>query len=181
MSVLEKFHCILITEWTNFNNVNQLLFNFSPDFIDQVGDKYYIGVSTFVRVQLKDGTYHEDVGYGVSEGMRSKALSIEKARKEAVTDGLKRALRHVASSTNKTKRKKQPHPQALSSLVPRPKLPRLQFLIILQVIKNWSQGRPGNEAMGSPHMTESYKDSIVIVFFLFCLFVCLFCLYLYLR
>jgi len=45
-------------------------------------------------VQLKDGTYHEDVGYGVSEGMRSKALSIEKARKEAVTDGLKRALRY---------------------------------------------------------------------------------------
>ena len=43
-------------------------------------------------MQLKDGTYHEDVGYGVSEGMRSKALSIEKARKEAVTDGLKRAL-----------------------------------------------------------------------------------------
>ena len=50
-------------------------------------------MSTFVRVQLKDGAYHEDVGYGVSEGMRSKALSIEKARKEAVTDGLKRALR----------------------------------------------------------------------------------------
>ena len=70
-------------------------FHFSSDFIDQVGDKYYIGISTFVRVQLKDGTYHEDVGYGVSEGMRSKALSIEKARKEAVTDGLKRALRYV--------------------------------------------------------------------------------------
>ena len=50
-------------------------------------------MSTFVRVQLKDGAYHEDIGYGVSEGMRSKALSIEKARKEAVTDGLKRALR----------------------------------------------------------------------------------------
>ena len=65
----------------------------STDFIDQSSERFYIGVSTFVRVQLKDGTYHEDVGYGVSEGMRSKALSIEKARKEAVTDGLKRALR----------------------------------------------------------------------------------------
>ena len=63
------------------------------DFIDQSGERFYVGVSTFVRVQLKDGAYHEDVGYGVSEGMRSKALSIEKARKEAVTDGLKRALR----------------------------------------------------------------------------------------
>ncbi|XP_047597400.1 DNA repair protein RAD52 homolog isoform X6 [Lutra lutra] len=40
----------------------------------------------------QDGSYHEDVGYGVSEGLKSKALSLEKARKEAVTDGLKRAL-----------------------------------------------------------------------------------------
>jgi len=42
---------------------------------------------------VEDGVYHEDVGYGVSEGMRSKALAIEKARKESVTDGLKRALK----------------------------------------------------------------------------------------
>ncbi len=71
----------------------KLHFIFIIDFIDQVNDKYYIGISAFIRVQLKDGAYHEDVGYGVSEGMRSKALSLEKARKEAVTDGLKRALR----------------------------------------------------------------------------------------
>jgi DNA repair and recombination protein RAD52 len=30
----------------------------------------------------------------VSEGQKSKALSLEKARKEAVTDGLKRALKY---------------------------------------------------------------------------------------
>ena len=42
---------------------------------------------------LQDGVFHEDIGYGVSEGMKSKALSLEKARKEAVTDGLKRALK----------------------------------------------------------------------------------------
>ncbi|KAG7281871.1 hypothetical protein CRUP_031120 [Coryphaenoides rupestris] len=42
---------------------------------------------------LQDGSFHEDVGYGVSEGLRSKALSLEKARKEAVTDGMKRALK----------------------------------------------------------------------------------------
>ena len=41
----------------------------------------------------KDGVFHEDIGYGVAEGMKSKALSLEKARKEAVTDGLKRALK----------------------------------------------------------------------------------------
>lgn len=43
---------------------------------------------------LQDGSFHEDVGYGVSEGLKSKALSLEKARKEAVTDGMKRALKY---------------------------------------------------------------------------------------
>lgn len=43
---------------------------------------------------LQDGAFHEDVGYGVSEGLKSKALSLEKARKEAVTDGMKRALKY---------------------------------------------------------------------------------------
>ncbi|XP_076877734.1 DNA repair protein RAD52 homolog isoform X2 [Brachyhypopomus gauderio] len=63
------------------------------DFVDLINGKFYVGVSAFVKVQLKDGSYHEDVGYGVSEGLKSKALSLEKARKEAVTDGLKRSLK----------------------------------------------------------------------------------------
>uniref|UniRef100_A0A8D1WW34 RAD52 homolog, DNA repair protein n=1 Tax=Sus scrofa TaxID=9823 RepID=A0A8D1WW34_PIG len=50
------------------------------------------------RVAYTDGSYHEDVGYGVSEGLKSKALSLEKARKEAVTDGLKRALRSFGNA-----------------------------------------------------------------------------------
>ncbi|KAM6960570.1 DNA repair protein RAD52 homolog, partial [Aplochiton taeniatus] len=63
------------------------------DFVDLINGKFYVGVSAFIKVQLKDGSFHEDVGYGVSEGLKSKALSLEKARKEAVTDGLKRALK----------------------------------------------------------------------------------------
>ncbi|KAM9854437.1 DNA repair protein RAD52 homolog [Aulostomus maculatus] len=63
------------------------------DFVDLINGKFYVGVSAFIKVQLKDGSYHEDVGYGVSEGLKSKALSLEKARKEAVTDGMKRALK----------------------------------------------------------------------------------------
>ncbi|XP_070828630.1 DNA repair protein RAD52 homolog [Chaetodon trifascialis] len=63
------------------------------DFVDLINGKFYVGVSAFVKVQLKDGSFHEDVGYGVSEGLKSKALSLEKARKEAVTDGMKRALK----------------------------------------------------------------------------------------
>lgn len=51
-------------------------------------------ISVWRMLLLQDGAYHEDVGYGVSEGLRSKALSLEKARKEAVTDGMKRALKY---------------------------------------------------------------------------------------
>lgn len=80
----------------------QYLSNYFPfpflDFVDLNNGKFYVGVCAFVKVQLKDGSYHEDVGYGVSEGLRSKALSLEKARKEAVTDGLKRALRSFGNA-----------------------------------------------------------------------------------
>jgi hypothetical protein len=47
---------------------------------------------------LKDGTYHEDIGYGVSEGQKSKGQAIEMARKSAVTDGLKRSLRNFGNA-----------------------------------------------------------------------------------
>lgn len=53
---------------------------------------------TLSHSRMWDGSYHEDVGYGVSEGLKSKALSLEKARKEAVTDGLKRALRSFGNA-----------------------------------------------------------------------------------
>ncbi|KAF9342466.1 DNA repair protein rad52, partial [Mortierella sp. AD094] len=63
------------------------------DFMDLDHDgKVSIGVSVIVKVTLKDGTFHEDVGYGASENQKSKAASFEKAKKEATTDGLKRAL-----------------------------------------------------------------------------------------
>lgn len=51
-------------------------------------------VNLCVTFFFQDGSFHEDVGYGVSEGLKSKALSLEKARKEAVTDGMKRALKY---------------------------------------------------------------------------------------
>ncbi|CAE1295927.1 RAD52 [Acanthosepion pharaonis] len=88
----------LANETFGFNGWSHSISNQTVDFIDHFNGRYYVGVSAFVRVQLKDGVYHEDIGYGVSEGMKSKALSIEKARKEAVTDGLKRALKSFGNS-----------------------------------------------------------------------------------
>lgn len=104
------------------------------DFVDLINGKFYVGVSAFIKVQLKvrytsccdikcsftrlvsrdvflqDGAFHEDVGYGVSEGLKSKALSLEKARKEAVTDGMKRALKYQSFISMKHKTKvEHPH------------------------------------------------------------------------
>lgn len=56
------------------------------------GGRVNCGVSAVVRIQLKDGTYHEDVGYGISENQKTKGAALEKAKKEAVSDALKRSV-----------------------------------------------------------------------------------------
>ncbi|NP_001397214.1 DNA repair protein RAD52 homolog isoform 6 [Mus musculus] len=88
----------LANEMFGYNGWAHSITQQNVDFVDLNNGKFYVGVCAFVKVQLKDGSYHEDVGYGVSEGLRSKALSLEKARKEAVTDGLKRALRSFGNA-----------------------------------------------------------------------------------
>ncbi|XP_075870891.1 DNA repair protein RAD52 homolog isoform X2 [Nelusetta ayraudi] len=83
----------LANEMFGYNGWSHSITQQNVDFVDLINGKFYVGVSAFIKVQLKDGAYHEDIGYGVSEGLKSKALSLEKARKEAVTDGMKRALK----------------------------------------------------------------------------------------
>lgn len=56
-----------------------------------------IGLSVVVRITLKDGTYHEDTGYGGIENCKSKIAAFEKAKKEGTTDALKRALRNFGN------------------------------------------------------------------------------------
>ena len=62
-----------------------------PQLSEENG-KFEVGVTAVVKVTLKDGTCHEDVGYGMAEGPK-KGPAIEKAKKQAVTDARKRALR----------------------------------------------------------------------------------------
>ncbi|KAI7822933.1 hypothetical protein BC939DRAFT_397679 [Gamsiella multidivaricata] len=76
-----------------FDGWSSAITDVTVDFLDIDHEgKVSVGVSVMVRVSLKDGTYHEDIGYGSSESQKSKASSFEKAKKEATTDGLKRAL-----------------------------------------------------------------------------------------
>jgi DNA repair and recombination protein RAD52 len=60
--------------------------------VEETQGKFRVGVTAVVKVSLKDGTSHEDVGYGLAENPR-KGIAIENAKKEAVTDARKRALR----------------------------------------------------------------------------------------
>ena len=77
-----------------FNGWSSSIVNFQVDYIDELPQqRVNLGMSVVVRVTLRDGTYHEDVGYGHIENAKGKAAAFEKTKKEATTDALKRALR----------------------------------------------------------------------------------------
>lgn len=85
----------LANEVFGFNGWSSAIKIITIDFIDENphNGKISLGLSVTVRVTLRDGTYHEDIGYGHIENCKGKAAAFEKAKKEGTTDGLKRALR----------------------------------------------------------------------------------------
>ncbi|UZJ56850.1 hypothetical protein CBS101457_006170 [Exobasidium rhododendri] len=95
LSYLEGWKAIdLANEVFGFNGWSSAVVRMDVDFLDEVeGKRYNVGVSAIVRITLRDGTYHEDLGFGHCENVKMKHMALEKARKEATTDALKRALR----------------------------------------------------------------------------------------
>ncbi|KAI9737791.1 MAG: DNA repair protein rad52 [Cirrosporium novae-zelandiae] len=92
--------CIgLANEVFGFNGWSSAIKETCIDFLDENEHtgKVSLGISVIVRVTLKDGTYHEDVGYGHIENCKGKAPAFEKAKKEGTTDALKRALRNFGN------------------------------------------------------------------------------------
>jgi DNA repair and recombination protein RAD52 len=89
----------LANEVFGFNGWSSSVQNVQVDFVDEntTNGKITLGLSTIVRVTLRDGTYHEDIGYGHIENCKGKAAAFEKAKKEAVTDAMKRALRNFGN------------------------------------------------------------------------------------
>ena len=81
----------------SFNGWSHSIISQTVDYCDDLGGKFNVGISTIVRVTIKDGTYHEDIGYGSIENCRQKGMAMEKAKKESVTDALKRGLRHFGN------------------------------------------------------------------------------------
>lgn len=92
--------CItLANEVFGFNGWSSSIQNIQVDFADEnpQTQRVSIGLSVIVRVTLRDGTFHEDIGYGSIENAKGKAMAFEKAKKEGTTDGLKRALKSFGS------------------------------------------------------------------------------------
>lgn len=88
----------LANEVFGFNGWSSNLINVTTDFVDRnESGRYSVGVTAVVRVTLKEGVYHEDIGYGTAENSPSKGQALDKCKKEAVTDGLKRALRNFGN------------------------------------------------------------------------------------
>lgn len=92
--------CIqLANEVFGFNGWSSSIMNLQVDFVDENPTtlKVSLGLSVIVRVTLRDGTFHEDIGYGHIENCKGKAAAFEKAKKEGTTDALKRALRNFGN------------------------------------------------------------------------------------
>jgi DNA repair and recombination protein RAD52 len=92
--------CIqLANEVFGFNGWSSQIIETQVDFVDENATtlRVSLGLSVIVRVTLRDGTFHEDVGYGHIENCKGKAAAFEKAKKEGTTDALKRALRNFGN------------------------------------------------------------------------------------
>lgn len=95
VAYLEGWRAInLANEIFGFNGWSSEILQIKTEFSETDSNgRHTVGVSCRVRISLRDGTFHDDIGYGSGENQRSKATCYDKAYKESVTDAMKRALR----------------------------------------------------------------------------------------
>ncbi|KAF1800864.1 hypothetical protein FB192DRAFT_1382694 [Mucor lusitanicus] len=73
--------------------------NTTVDYVDvDENRRANVGVSVTMRITLKDGTYREDIGYASSQNAPNKGIAIDKARKAATTDAMKRTLKNFGNA-----------------------------------------------------------------------------------
>ncbi|KAA1472449.1 hypothetical protein DENSPDRAFT_778506 [Dentipellis sp. KUC8613] len=90
----------LANEVFGYNGWSSSIVSITTDFIDCDPEtrRHCVGVTAVVKITLKDGgAFHDDVGYGTADNVKSKGAALDKAKKEAVTDGVKRALRNFGN------------------------------------------------------------------------------------
>ena len=63
-----------------FNGWSSSVVSITTDFIDfnEESRRFNVGVTAIVRVTLRDGVFHEDVGYGLLENSKSKGAALDK-------------------------------------------------------------------------------------------------------
>ncbi|KAI9829769.1 MAG: hypothetical protein M1819_006006 [Sarea resinae] len=94
-SAIQTVQIDFVRYWVSCRRLQIVNLAHTLDQVDEVAQgKISLGLSVIVRVTLKDGTFHEDIGYGHIENCKGKAAAFEKAKKEGTTDALKRALRN---------------------------------------------------------------------------------------
>jgi DNA repair and recombination protein RAD52 len=73
---------MLANEVFGYNGWSSSLVKLETDYIDMHGEerRFSCGISAVVRVTLKDGTSHEDIGYGSAENLKSKGAALDKVR-----------------------------------------------------------------------------------------------------
>ncbi|KAH7479630.1 DNA repair and recombination protein rad22 [Phytophthora ramorum] len=76
-----------------FNGWSCHIVECKEEFKEKKGDRWSVAYSSLVRIELKDGTSHEDVGFGSSDGQRDLGSALEQAKKTSISDARKRALR----------------------------------------------------------------------------------------
>ena len=89
----------LANEVFGFNGWSFRIVHFNDMFVEETagGSRFSAFVTVIVRVELRDGTVREDCGVGYCKNVIDKAEAITRVRKEAVTDGYKRALKAFGS------------------------------------------------------------------------------------
>lgn len=70
----------LANEVFGFNGWSSSIVSLVTDYIDfnEESKRFNVGVTAIVKVTLRDGVFHEDVGYGVLENSRSKGAALDK-------------------------------------------------------------------------------------------------------
>lgn len=80
--LLPSFHHIILSHFkTTGTQIYDRYCSTVADYIDHEGSEYSVGVMALVKVELKNGIHHQDVGYGIYSGSCSKGNAIAHARK----------------------------------------------------------------------------------------------------
>ena len=63
-----------------FNGWSSQVVSVQVDYCDMESQKFNVGVTAIVRVTLRDGVFHEDLGFGTMDNAKTKGQALEKAR-----------------------------------------------------------------------------------------------------